>query len=242
MKGEENWKKLHAYAHGSLSPKENQEIEEWLKANAEAKIVVKGYREITALMPNPSEEKAWFQNEVEIIKDDISKKSSNARRWLAAACILLAMGLSAVFIFQKQNFYSNVDELVSVYSREYYPAPFITRDPQNEVPSWILAYQEKKYQEVISLLSIADSKSVKEQFYLGMSYFYTSDTEQAIFLFQDKNLKNSLFSEQSRWYLALAHLQLENKEIGIEILNDIIAQEAFKHAEAKNLLSAVSDE
>lgn len=237
-KEEVYWSKLKDYAEGNLAEEESAEIKVWLESEEDAQTVIAGYRQIKEEIPDQNDRNKYYQKQVENTIASLERRTYRLpQRFLVAASLLIIGGLVAYLFLKNPPPEASFNELLADYTNEYYTAPFTTRNGEEKPADWVLAYQNKDFIAVINHLGNIDRNSPRETFYLGMAYFYTSDYEQAGMYLQDKTLENTLFIEQSKWYLALCYLQLEEYEAGVILLEDIINKKTYRHEEAQVLVA-----
>ncbi len=245
---------VHDYLEGDMDKTKLEEFEELLNNDSELKKEVEWHKNfknaVFAVEKEQLEErvkkmiaveKKQEQKEVPVIS---LPKSSNQKRfyWIAAAAaLILALGLGLLLVPNNEQSLL-VDELKTSYA-----APVVTmgKNPQNPDQMWqesISAYQLKDYQKVVSLLSQKEQNSSlnsEQKFYLGLAHLYQKDgqTQKAIqYLTTAKKENPRLYEENSNWYIALAHLKMNQKEAAKEYLQRIVNTKSWKHQEAQRLL------
>lgn len=159
-------------------------------------------------------------------------------KWLAAASIVLLLGLS--YFFNVNNTVSS-NELFNNYFEPYRnviePIERGTTE-QNEKTMAFTAYEKGNYDEAVRLFTNLYT-STKEPYYL----FYKANAllkldrayEALPLLKEHLKTKDSL-ADKTPWYMALAYLKLEDKANAKRLLQQVITEEKFNSKEAKKLL------
>jgi len=135
---------------------------------------------------------------------------------------------------------SNPGDLYAEYASPY-RVTMVSRDASDAtlVQAAQSAYQDADYGTAyasFNKLSEQDPTATQFQFYAGVSALLDKNAAQAIPLFERLLAQEDhLFVEQSRWYLALAHLQKGDSASAKTYLSDIKTG-AFKFEEAGELL------
>ena len=234
-KEEKYWSKLRDYAEGSLSAKESAEIKSWIQTEEEAQAVVAGYQHIQKEIPDAKLRNEYFEKQVNDTVNTIGKRDRQyPLQYLVAASVLIVGGIVSFLLLGNPGA-QDLDQLLAEYSSEYYSAPFVERGVTLEEANWVEAYQEKDYTRVVTILLDVPDRGGKEEFYLGLSYFYISDFRQAKSYLSADALEGSLFKEQSHWFLALTSLHLQDIATACDLLGSF-AQEHYKYGETQELL------
>ncbi len=132
---------------------------------------------------------------------------------------------------------------------EPYPKPQY-RGNVEDLDDVFLLYEAKKYDTVISLFNqklktLNDEETINMVlFYRGVCLFNKAlegDDERLLESAKKSFAANytdaeSMYREESGWYLALVYLSLENKAKATEILKKIVYDQAYNHKEANLLL------
>lgn len=245
---------IHDYLEGDMDKARLKAFEELLNNDSELKKEIEWHKNfkdavfvaekeqleqrVKRLMLEEKEENSKNNSVVSLPKSAPKKRFY----WIAvAAALILALGLGLLFMPNNENSLL-VDELKTPYA-----APVVTMGENNSNPDqiWqesISAYQLKDYKKVISLLSEKEqnfSLNSEQKFYLGMAYLYQENgqTQKAVqYLTTAKKENPRLYEENSNWYIALAHLKANQKEVAKEYLQKIVSTKSWKHREAQLLL------
>ena len=163
-----------------------------------------------------------------------------------AASIALIFGL--LFLFPNSS--SDYNSLAESYIQT---APFANNldargNNQSEEFRTIAtsAYKKGDYQAAISAYEQAikqGEKTVEDHFFLGLSYLYNNQFDQAsLFLSESLKLSKSngeFFEEEIRWFLALAQIKSGAKEDAIRTLKNI-KEGHWQYSKSQELLNALS--
>lgn len=109
--------------------------------------------------------------------------------------------------------------------------------------SFIDAYNAEDYRQAVALgdqlIQQETAKSNENRFYLALSHFYLKDYETAQTLLATLNTQIAAgrpFSQESKWFLSLALLKLEEIDQAKPLLKEIQARGAWKSEAAGQLL------
>ncbi|MGI9545151.1 MAG: tetratricopeptide repeat protein, partial [Cyclobacteriaceae bacterium] len=146
----------------------------------------------------------------------------NWGRLSIAATILLLIGFGWY-----SGFFSGPD-MQGMYVANYqvYPNTEYTIDRNTEENTLerraFVAYETKDYVEAIPLFLELIGQGVPNiDFYLGQSYLGNDQAREAIPVFKKVINEDDAYAEESKWYLALAFLRIEEKKNAIEQLREI---------------------
>lgn len=87
------------------------------------------------------------------------------------------------------------------------------------------------------------NNTTDDLFFLGLSYLYSEQAEQAIPLLIDISQplnKGGRFQREAQWFLALAYLKLSKNELAIPLLQDLEKTNSWKSREAGSLLQQIN--
>jgi len=181
------------------------------------------------------------------------KKSKIIRLVLYSATSIAASFLIFIMVF---NIYQN-HKFDKLYTSNFssYPNDLIATDGlyrgdeeidsvlQLAMQSAMTAYEKKKYSIAESqfdqLLTTKDNPEI--WFYMAISQMETGKTDLAINTLNILHLQPMEFCyyEQTRWYLALAHLKLHHKSDAKRYLDELVALGGVYWDKAKVLLKAL---
>lgn len=86
------------------------------------------------------------------------------------------------------------------------------------------------------------NNTTDDLFFLGLSYLYSDQTEEAIPLLVDisQSLNNGgRFQREAQWFLALAYLKLSKNQLALPLLQDLEKTNSWKSREAASLLQQI---
>jgi len=165
-------------------------------------------------------------------------------KWLVAASIALLAGLTYFF---------TVDRSVStqdLFAQNFKPYPNVVHplerggEGQDKKTMAFAAYQTGDYAEALPLFTelYASGKVPNYLFYTANALIELNRANEAVPMLQE-HLKSTettdTLVEKSPWYLAMAYLQLDEKENAIEMLYTVIKNGTYKADEAQELLDAL---
>lgn len=176
--------------------------------------------------------------------------TSNLRRNIFIIGLSILTALAVFWFWKQQNISEQIEstEPAQIFASYYepYSSNMSTRNGNNVDEAYqnaIKAYDDEKYSEAIESLTqrIADqSDDIPTQLLLGNSYLNVSppETQKAIELFQQIAEGDSdLYAMTAKWYLALAHLQVDQMEEAKVIFEDLSKNTTGRYANlAKEIL------
>lgn len=239
---------IENYLSEELEENERQAFEEEMLINTDLMKDVKicneineaiGEKDIMALRKNLGKIKDTE------IRDDVQKRGITAPRiqkavWVAAASIVLLMGLSITF---RENSLSNA-QLYHQFYQPFESGIGINRSatPSGEslVNKAILKMNEKDYDSALSLFAEVlktDKYNVIGNFYTGAIQQKKGEYDAAISSFSNVIRQgDNLFVEQSQWYIGLCYLNRNEREKAIRQFKKIVEQKGYYQKESEAIL------
>lgn len=182
------------------------------------------------------EEELKSKGKVRHLKTD--KPTSSYKKWLAAACILVIVGIGLMFFFNKstpeQLYYAHFEAYPNVVN------PIIRGESETTLANkTFIAYEKGEYEKAITGLSQLYEQTGKGHFllYQASALLEIGKPEKAIPLLKKQLALDDAFSEKSRWYLALAYLKTGETEKAKRLFKEISSENSYKTEEAKSILS-----
>lgn len=153
----------------------------------------------------------------------------------AAAVLLLLIAAGSYFLLRPVS-----GEKLFKASFEPYPNIITLKSAANfHLSLAMLHYELRDWDSAIVLFHryLEDEQYLPEAlFYLGISYLANNQSDQAISWLKKANDENSRFSNHIQWYIALAHLNNNDKQSARNKLESVSREENFYRSKAKNLL------
>jgi hypothetical protein len=108
------------------------------------------------------------------------------------------------------------------------------------------AYIEKEFEKAVGYFNqLQDQGDINtyDQFYLGLSYLRkeAAEPQRTIALLTQVQSAIPAFQQEINWVLSLAYLKNEQEQEAVKLLQSIVAQQAYMHKSAKQLLEAIND-
>ena len=243
----ENHDLINRYFENSLCPKEQKLFNDLLQNDLDFKTEFQFQKDLKQVIAaNQKEELQSTLSQIEGRAKKGSLFGSVPKIWLAAASLILVMGLST-WVVQKNYYPSNE----AIYA-EYFKADRNTIQPvvRGEAVNTIeyrafVAYEAQDYYKAINLFnSVKSPDETYILYYKGLCYLAVGKSREAIDLLSlvrseiNSQVPSSEFNEKSKWFLALAYLQNNENEKAVSQLNLIANNPAstFKKQEAKEIL------
>jgi tetratricopeptide (TPR) repeat protein len=233
---------IKQYLDGKMSATEKIDFENQIKNSEELAEEVRQFRQLRIFDKHKNLLAAKAQlsavmSEIDIEPDYGSyekyfKKSffeSPVRKWLAGSLATLAL-IGGIFFYQKSQT-DNV--LTNIYKSNLQPMENIigfTVDDQTQAAKAMRAYDQKNYNEAITLLNYAVKNSTDDnslRLYLAISYLMQERNIEAEILLKDIINKNDLTVIPAKWYLALSLIKRGEKTEARALLQSIESDTVF---------------
>lgn len=230
---------IEKYLDGEMSPEETQVFEEKQDTSAEFREAVVFHRQLLGHLE--TQQKLALKSELQGMMSETPETSSfNWKIWSVAASILLVLGFVGVLQLQGP---SPSQQLFDQYFDPYPVLSVVRGDTPNGLNPLHL-YAEGKYELFVEVMAdqrnAAKLKSTKLQLAYGNALLAISKPEEAIeALSQIKEVQDHYLDAQ--WYLALAHLRLQNLEEAQELLKPLMEQQSFYKSSARKLLASIEE-
>ncbi|MGB0863150.1 MAG: tetratricopeptide repeat protein [Saprospiraceae bacterium] len=182
--------------------------------------------------------------------DDSTKgnnQTSNSKRNISIAALLIVAALAIFWIWQQQNT-SNEIEPEQIFASYYepYSSNQLARGDDDTDEAYLKAiedYDNKNYNAAIVSLTqriAAKPEEIPTQLLIGNSYLNVSppETAKAIALFKKIAEGETIYTTSANWYLALAYLQNNELETAKAVFEDLSQNASGQFANlAKQVLS-----
>lgn len=176
---------------------------------------------------------------IEQQSDGIITKKRSYTKWLAAASIVLILGLS---YFLTTGHKASSNELFASYFKPYrnVVAPIVrSNEFQDKKTVAFMAYEKGEYKTAITLFTnlYATTKEPYYLFYKANALLKLERAKEAIPLLLEHLKTKDTLAEKSNWYLALAYLKIKNTKKAKETLQKVITNKSYKNKEAQKLMN-----
>jgi hypothetical protein len=241
---------IQAHLHGRLDKKSRAEFDALYEKDPDFREEVQFGRDLDTAFSSLKKEELksklkGFEKELEPEGKNTSgvrylresNKNSTYKKWLAAACVLVVVGIGLMFFFDK----SSPNEL---YLAHFEPYPNvvnpITRGENKEslMDKTFFAYDNGNYEEAAAGFGKLFDQTGKSHFlfYQANAFLANEKPEKAIPLMEKQLAFNDGFTEKSKWYLALAYLKTGETEKAKRFFAEITERNSYKAEEAENIL------
>ncbi len=233
---------IEKYLYSELSNTEAQQFEEALKNDSDFADEVELRTIIFAKAKSDFKKKLRdTQREYQKEKPTAKVVKLNPTYYLKRIAAALIIGVLAFVLYQYLAG-GSPDQLVDNYLADTHSSPTVLMGDNDNEKAWqeaIKAYQSKDYSASVAAIQKIQAPDAEQQFYLGLSYLYNKNYEQAIpVLKQSLDAKNS-FSESAQWYLSLAYFKNGQTDLARKYLNIIVGNAGWKSEEAGKLLKEI---
>jgi len=229
---------LEKYIQNRLTSEEELKFANLLKSDISFKEEVALHTNLKKVVEK--EDDTNFRNLVENIESREKKprQKTSYIKWLAAASIVLLLGLSYFFNMEQKL---STDTLFAQNFEPYRNviAPIVrSTEQQDEKAIAFMAYEKGEYQNAIVLFTklYTETKESYYLFYKANALLKLERANEAVPLLEQHLKTKDTLTEKTNWYLALAYLKLEDKQQARKLLNKVIADGLYKNKEAKKLL------
>ncbi|WP_296380151.1 CDC27 family protein [Winogradskyella sp.] len=164
--------------------------------------------------------------------------SFNYRNWFVAATVIALLGLTSFWYFN-----SSIDA-EKLYAENFEPyrnvvQPIVRGETKTDLKTKAFtAYETKKYTEALLYFNelLKENSDETIAFYKANVLLKLNKTEEAITILENNLKTTDSLDAKNNWYLALAHLRLNDIENSKMILNELDTSTLFKNKEVRHLL------
>ncbi|OUS01395.1 hypothetical protein A9Q86_06310 [Flavobacteriales bacterium 33_180_T64] len=170
---------------------------------------------------------------------EAEKKSTfNYKNWLVAATVVVLLGLSSFWYF---NTPIDTEKLYNEHFEPYrnIVQPIVRGEVKTDLKTKAFtAYEAKNYDEALQYFNLMLQESYDETiaFYKANTLLELNKTEDAIAILKTNLKTTDSLDAKNSWYLALAHLRLNDIKKAKTILGSLNATSSFKSKAIKHLL------
>lgn len=217
---------IERHLKGLLTDEERVIFERKLKDDEEFAEKIEDYKAIIQGIQIGERDKfreeiaAW---EKELAEEETSASSFSIKKyWPLAAAAALIIG--AILYFYPSATRQDTQQLFTAYFEPYEDVISVRNEGEEDhLAAGMSYYNLKAYDQAITALSqyLQSHDRDDVRFYLGSAQLASGKTDDAIATFKQVLTTESIFKEQSEWYLALAHLSNKNKMQCKEMLSKI---------------------
>ncbi|MBC8754059.1 hypothetical protein H2O64_05215 [Kordia sp. YSTF-M3] len=223
------------YFDGTLSKEELQAFNTLLADDSDFKEEFEFQKELQdTLVLNDRE-----QLKKEIQNWDTTKNKPRFKPWMAAASLLILLGISWLFFSKTQL--NSTEDLYASYFEPYrnIVQPIVRGEYKDDIKSKAFkAYEAKDYENAILYFNtiLNEERNTTILFYKANTLLQLNKTSEAIKILET-NVKNTdTLQDRNLWYLSLAYLKDNNIDASKKTLKQLLSQSKFKSKEAKTLI------
>lgn len=173
------------------------------------------------------------------------RKLSPTINWLAIAASIAFLVFSGILYQSNQ---STPDRSLFAQNYEPYDSPFggARSGPKvtTDLDLGLIAYHKKEYDVALkhfaSQINIADPTFVA-QFHSGLIYLERGEAEKALEFLKATRINVPAIYGEATWYLAMAHLKLNQIQECKELLSQIKVDDRIFHRKAQELLAQLKN-
>ncbi len=236
-------KLLENFIQGRLTEKDQQEFDRLLTTDEVFRTEVNFHSNLKSVTQAEDDDNfrallADFEAEAGLEKSSIPRIPT---KWLVAASVILLIGISYFFMID-QNLTSQ-----ELFIKNFEPYPNVVhpivrgKEGIDTKTVAFRAYQTGDYETSAELFE--ELYTVTEEspylFYQANSLIQLNKAKEAIPLLQNHLKAGDDLSDKTNWYLAMAYLQIDDKENAIKMLESVLRNGKFKAEEAKDILDAL---
>jgi hypothetical protein len=176
-----------------------------------------------------------IENDYKINAEGTLKFDESAIRLVSVFVGLLVIVILFVVLYLSSDFYK-----INNHLSERYPSPAVIEGEAPHRAKLAELYANNRYEDITELFANSTSKQLNNQdsFYLALSHLYShSNIQIPRSLFGSLEMRESSFSEESRWFLALCYLKDQDERTAYKYLSRISKYpEHYKNKEAVELV------
>ncbi len=229
---------IEKYILNRLTSEEQLEFAKLLKSDSAFKEEVDLHTNLKKVIDY--EDDANFRDLIVDLEEQVKKpkQKRSYTKWLAAASIVLLLGLTYFFNMGQKL---STDDLFAQNFEPYrnVVAPIVrSNDQQDEKSLAFLAYEKGEYETAVTLFSklYISTKEPYYLFYKANALLKLERANEAVPLLLEHLKTKDTLTEKTNWYLALAYLKIKDKQKAKELLKKVIANKSYKNKEAEKLL------
>jgi len=229
---------IDKYLQGSLSDAERLEFDSLRATNEEFAREVAFQEDLREVVHAEEDPMRKMVGELESGYRENSPNSGMWKKLLVAASIFAVLGLAVYFNLNRpvsssdlyEDYFESYPNVVNPLVRGN------TTDPKNTA---FEAYENGRYQKAYDMFSdlFETEDQVYYQFYMANALLELGQAEEAIVLLNEFSTSQDTLTDRAGWYLAMAYLQLDDKERAIIELQKIVDEGAYNASEAEQLLA-----
>ncbi|NDV66938.1 hypothetical protein [Bacteroides sp. 224] len=232
---------IDRYIRHELTKEEYIEFEELMQSDPEFAREVKLAEQISISIERLNEEKALKEMLSIATKPKRSRKPLFITLSVAASiAVILYIGLTPKFSSEQLfNKYYTALPYEEMPSRSDH---IFTNEQAKDIEKAISLYTDKKYQEAVEYFHKAINQIKIEDvpenvaFYAALSEIETKETDNALEKLIYLSANGELFMYDAKWYLALLHLQKNNREEAMQLLNELTESDNLYQGNAIELI------
>ncbi|HET8809474.1 MAG TPA: hypothetical protein VFM65_04330 [Flavobacteriaceae bacterium] len=232
---------IQAFVEKKLGKEEKSEFDRLFETDPEFRKEVAFHKDLKTAFSTMERER--LKTKLQQFESELkAPKQKTYAVWLAAACILVIVGVGLMTFFNKN---SAPSQLYADYFEPYknVVAP-ITRGETNETTkkATFVAYEKKEYEKAAKGFR-ALFENTEESYYLlyqANALMANNQIKEAVPLLEKHLAFDDKFADKSRWYLALAYLKTKEVEKVEKLLRKIVEENAYKTKEAKEILAQLN--
>lgn len=231
----DNIEEIEKYVHGRLSEAEAYAFEQRLAIDTDLSEELESYRMAMKSVEHDAVRQKLDQFHQELKTPE--RSSVNIWKYLTGFAATVIVFLSAGYWYTNQA----VDSagMVDRYFVPYENIVNVRDGAKSDLSQAMTLYSSGKYREALAAFdesALSEEHLVIRQFYSGVSHLALGQSAEAISALS--TLRNSEFSQQARWYLALSYLQKGDLALTKSTLLQIEASQ-YQYEEAQQVLEAL---
>ena len=180
------------------------------------------------------------------LRAEIPRRSINSntntlkiRRLIIGAMIGVAICMILFIGYKLLIGHPNLENLSTQYAHSVIVKhPGLTKgENDNSNLNAIKAFNMEDWESASRLFNGLE-QNLENQYYEGVSRFYNKEYERAITIMKKDRFASSVYSEEVKWFLANAYIQVKDFDSGLRILESISKNE-WKYDESRILREAI---
>lgn len=228
---------IQSYLNNRLNENEKAEFRHLLQTDPEFEKEVSFQQDLKVAFSKMKAEA--MKEKLKSIEDDLRPARRNAYTyWLAAASILIIVGIAFSLIFNNSG---SSEKLYLAYFEPYENVVHpVTRGQENETleAAVFQEYENGNYEKAVDGFKKL-YENTKHGYYLlyeANAMMAQGKVENAVPILKEHLALHDVFGEKSRWYLALAFLETNETAKAKELFQEIVAAKSFRAEQAEAIL------
>jgi tetratricopeptide (TPR) repeat protein len=240
------YKKIEKYIQGDMKEPEVKEFENTLENDEKLFREYQLRKEIEDALGEDDVMELRGQMQDIMVEESPAPVIRFKRKAIVAAVVgALILGLGSMGYYYYQSTHGvTTDKIFQEYYEPYEATITFRSGVENEVNSLLTnafeKYKEQQYRDALQLFQkvLNNKGDVAASLYSGISYMEIEKYKRANQSFDDViEDKDNLFIYQAKWYMAMCHIKLQNKDKALAILDELKQGSDYYKGKAEEVIN-----